>query len=88
MKDKDMLPLQPHLAWKGLLALINTNIFFLILITFLTHFLARLVNVKIKWNQQLLNHIIVEWMTEFQPAARIATWRPWNKQVVSEVTSW
>ena len=30
----------------------------------------------------------VEWMTEFQPAARIATWRPWNKQVVSEVTSW
>jgi hypothetical protein len=30
----------------------------------------------------------VEWMTEFQPVARIATWRPWNKQVISEVTSW
>jgi hypothetical protein len=58
MKDKDMLPLQPHLAWKGLLALINTNIFFLILITILIHILARLVNVKIKWNQQLLNRLI------------------------------
>jgi len=32
--------------------------------------------------------IFVEWMTEFQQVARIATWRPWNKQVVSEVTSW
>jgi len=31
---------------------------------------------------------IVEWMTEFQQVARIATWWPWNKQVVSEVTSW
>ncbi len=30
----------------------------------------------------------VEWMMEFQQVARIATWRPWNKQVVSEVTSW
>ncbi len=40
------------------------------------------------WKMITLNLTFVEWMTEFQWVARIATWQPWNEQVVSEVTSW
>jgi hypothetical protein len=61
-----------------------------------TNMFKMLLNIRIFMKSQILdfcnlkrlNEIDVEWMTEFQRVARIATRRPWNEQVVIEVTSW